>query len=102
LLRLLLRANKKHFAAFAHGFGKKITRGFELSDRLAEVNDMNTVAGFKDEGLHLGIPTSGLMSKVDARFQQFFYANTDHNFPLVKSSLLRTISRKTRLIYLLL
>lgn len=39
---------------------------------------MNPVTGIKDEGLHLGIPTFGLMSEMDARVQQFFYTNTKH------------------------
>ena len=47
---------------------------------------MNPIARFEDELLHLGIPPFGLVSEMNTRFQQFFYANTDHKFPLVKNS----------------
>jgi hypothetical protein len=46
---------------------------------------MNAVARVEDERLHLGIPTLRLMSEMDACFQQLFYTDADHNFPLVKS-----------------
>ena len=36
LLRLFLGADEKDLAAFADGRGEKITRGFELRERLAE------------------------------------------------------------------
>src|SRR5439155_11372997 len=52
---------------------------------LAQVNDVDTMAGIEDEFLHLGVPAPGLMPKVDARFQQFFNANTYHKFPWVNS-----------------
>ena len=64
---------------------EKIARRFQLRERLAQVNDMNPVARVEDEGLHLGIPTLRLMSEMDARFQQFLYADTDHIFPFVRS-----------------
>ena len=75
LLRLLFGADEHHLAAFANGLGQKVARGFELRERLAEVNDVNAVARIEDERLHLGIPTLRLVSEMDARFQQFFYAN---------------------------
>jgi hypothetical protein len=48
---------------------------------------LNPVARVEDEGLHLGVPTLGLMSKMDAGFQQFFNTDGTHdfNFPLVKT-----------------
>jgi len=60
-------------------------RRLQMREALAQINDMNPVAGVEDEPLHLRIPTPGLVSEMDARFQQFFYANANHNFPLVKS-----------------
>src|SRR5439155_1181116 len=85
VLRLLFGANEQYPAAFADGLVEKTARGFELSEGFAEVDDVDTVAGIKDERSHLGVPTTGLVSEVDARFQQFFNANTDHSFPLVIS-----------------
>ena len=75
LLRLLFGADEHHLAALADRFRQKVARGFELRERLAEVNDVNAVARIEDERLHLGIPTPRLVSEMDARFQQFFYAN---------------------------
>jgi hypothetical protein len=49
---------------------------------------MNPVARVEDERLHLGIPTPRLMSKMDARFQQFFDTDSTHEFPLVKTPFL--------------
>jgi hypothetical protein len=48
---------------------------------------MDAVAGVEDEGLHLGVPTAGLMSEMNACVQQFLNANADHDFPFVRSSL---------------
>ena len=67
-------------------FAQKLASRFQLSERLAQVDDVNAVAGVEDELLHLGVPTLGLVSEMNAGFQQFLYTNTYHNFPLVKSS----------------
>ena len=40
---------------------------------------MDPIAGFEDELLHLGVPTLGLMSEMNARLQQFFDANAQHS-----------------------
>jgi hypothetical protein len=65
---------------------------------------VNAITRVEDERLHLGIPTPRLMSEMDARIQQFFYTDTQHNFPLVKSppDIGRTIPRNTGLILVLL
>ncbi len=103
---MLLGADKQNFAAFADGVGKKAARGFQLVKRLAQVNDVNTIAGIEDERLHLGVPPFGLVSEMDARIEQFLNSNTNHNFPLVKSPAAngeqRTIPRNTGLILILL
>src|SRR5437870_1546943 len=48
---------------------------------------MNPVTGLEDELLHLGIPSFSLVSEMDAGVQQFFNADTEHSFPLVRSPL---------------
>ena len=48
-----------------------IGRLLELTDRLAQIDDVNLVALLEDERLHLRVPTLGLMAKVNAGFQQF-------------------------------
>ena len=76
LLRLLFGADEQHAPALADGAAEKIAHAFDRREGLAEVDDVDSVAGIEDEFLHLGIPTFGLVSEVDARFQQFFNANT--------------------------
>jgi len=82
-LRLLLGAHEQNFSALADSSGEEIQGCFELRLGLAQINDMNSVARVEDERLHLGVPTLRLMSKMDAGIQQFFYADSAHNFPLV-------------------
>src|SRR5262249_30684918 len=79
-LGLLFRADEENGAALSHGGGEKVASGLQLSEGFAEINNVNPVAGFKDEWLHLGIPTFGLMTKMDARVQQFLKTNTKHDF----------------------
>jgi len=101
LLSLFFRPHKQHFAAFAHRGAQKITRGFQLIDGLAQINDVDSVAGIKDERLHLGVPPFGLVSKMHPGVQQFFNSDRDHSFPLVKSRPCGpAIPRNTGLIYM--
>ena len=69
LLRLLFGANEQNAAAFENRVGQKVTRRFQSGERFAQVNDVDPVAGIEDEWFHLGVPSLGLMSKMDARFQ---------------------------------
>ena len=79
--------------------GEEIASRFQLAEGLAEVDDVDAIAGIEDERLHLGIPTLGLVSEMNARFQQFLNANANHNFPLLKARHFgRTIPRNTGLI----
>jgi hypothetical protein len=98
MLRLLFGADEQNFSALADGVGEKIQGGMQLRLGLAQINDVNPVARVKDERLHLGIPTLRLMSKMDARFQQFFNSDRAHcsNFPLVKTPNKFKASRGTR------
>ena len=88
-LRLLLGADEQHFAAFAHRGGEEIARRFQLAERLAQVDDVNAVAGVKDERLHLRVPPFGLVPEMDTGIQQFLNSDTNHRFPLVRSPPLR-------------
>ena len=89
LLGLFLCADEQNLSAFADGRKQEIRSGFELIQRLAEVDDVNAIASVEDEGLHLGIPALRLVAEMDTRIQQFLNTNTNHNFPLVKSSFAR-------------
>jgi hypothetical protein len=60
---------------------------------------VDAVARVEDERFHLGIPALGLVSEMNASFQQFFYTdsnNITHNFPLVKTPEISGASRGTR------
>jgi hypothetical protein len=48
---------------------QEVAGGFQLNEGLAEVDDVNAIAGVEDEGLHLGIPAPGLMAEMDAGVQ---------------------------------
>ena len=75
-LRLFLGADEKDFASFGHRLGEKIAGRFELSERLAEIDNVNAVARIKNEFLHFWVPTFGLVSEMNTCVQQFFNANT--------------------------
>ncbi len=46
-----------------------------LPDRLFEVDDVDSVTRRKDKRAHLGVPPSGLMPKVNSRFEQILHNN---------------------------
>src|SRR5262249_10569397 len=68
-LRLLFSADEKNFAPLANRFGEKITSFLQPGERFAQVNDVYAVACVKNEPLHFWVPTLGLMTKVNTRFQ---------------------------------
>ena len=59
---------------------RKLAGGVQLAEGLAQVNDVDAVAGVEDERLHLGVPPPGLVPEMDAGIQQFLNANTNHKF----------------------
>jgi hypothetical protein len=66
LLGLLFRPDKQDFVPLPNRCRHEITRSFELIQRFAQVNDMDAIASVEDEGLHLGIPTFRLVTKMNA------------------------------------
>src|SRR4030095_1039273 len=52
------KRTRPHLPSGGH---EKTAGGFELRQCLAEVDDVDPVAGIEDELLHLGVPTLGLM-----------------------------------------
>jgi hypothetical protein len=79
-LGLFFGSHEENVSALADGFEEKIASGLKLGRGFAQVDDVNPVAGIEDELLHLGVPTFGLVAKMDTGFQQFFYSNTNlHN-----------------------
>ena len=70
-LCLLFAADEKDLPAPGHDTGEELRRGVELLDRAADVDDVDVVFLFEDELPHLGVPALGLVSVVDAGFEEF-------------------------------
>ena len=76
---LLLRADKEHSAPGAHRLAHGLASGFDLADRLLQVNDVDAVALGEDIGPHFGVPTPGLVPEVGSRFQQIADSEVSHD-----------------------
>ncbi|MCY1313785.1 hypothetical protein D9M70_643410 [compost metagenome] len=50
----------------------------DVGQRLLQVNDVDAVALREDEALHLRVPTTGLVSKVDAAVKQLAHSYDGH------------------------
>ena len=83
-------------SAFGDGLGREIAGRFQLRQRLAQVDDVNAVAGIEDELLHLGVPTFGLVSEMNTCFQQFFNSDDLSHISFVKVRAYARPSRGTR------
>jgi hypothetical protein len=59
------------FLLLAGQFSKEVGGGVDLLDGFLNVEDVDLIPGFQDEGLHLGIPTAGLVAEVDSGFDEF-------------------------------
>ena len=57
---------------------------FETVERLVEVNDVDAVALAVDESLHLRVPTTGLVSEVDARVKQLLHRDNCHGYTFLR------------------
>src|SRR5213079_774428 len=70
-LRLCFAADKQNPAAATRDLLQEISCTPELPHSFIKIDNVNLVALFKDEGLHLGIPTLRLVSKMNTSLQQF-------------------------------
>ena len=69
-LRLLFSTYKQHALSFAYRFAHKIIGLFYFLYRFLKIYNIDPVALGKNIRGHLGIPSAGLMSEMDACFQQ--------------------------------
>ena len=69
-----LGAHKEDFVLVGCEAFHKFQRFIEGRYRLLEINNVNLVAGTKYVLVHLGIPVTGLVTKVRARLQQVTHA----------------------------
>ena len=70
LLGLLLGAHEQQGLAVLRQGADEVIGLLQLADGLLQVHDIDAVALRVDIGSHLGVPTAGLVTEVDARLQQ--------------------------------
>jgi len=70
-LRLFLAADKQNPSAASRDVLEKPRCTLKLPHGFIEVDNVNLIALFEDEGLHLWIPALRLVSKMNASFQKF-------------------------------
>jgi hypothetical protein len=75
---LALRTDEEHPLTLENHLTDRFLSPLEPIQRLPKVDDVDAVARREDETLHLRIPTTGLVSEVDACFQQFVQFNLLH------------------------
>ena len=78
-LGLLFAADEKHLLAAGGDFAQEILGGFELLDGKFEIDDVDAVARLENKGLHLGVPTLGAVTEMDAGVQQFLDIDSMHD-----------------------
>ena len=74
-----LQPTKSTFLPLAAMSLQEILRGLELLDRVFEVDDVDAVARFENEGLHLGVPALRAVAKMDAGVQEFLDIDSVHD-----------------------
>ena len=82
-LSLLLGADEEDRAAFDRDVTGKVNRLGYLKNGLTKVDDVDSVALPVDIGAHLGVPTSGLMTEMDAGLQELLHCDFSHNWGLL-------------------
>ena len=81
VLRLPLGPDEEHLAALCDlllEIRKSVVPG-DLG--LLQIDDVDAVATPEDERLHLGVPPTGLVTEVDAGFEQLPQRYADHVVP---------------------
>src|SRR5207245_8061016 len=77
-LCLLLGAHEEHHPATADHILDPVAGLVQQLDRLLQVDDVDAIASGEDVPLHLGIPTAGLMTKMDASFEKLLQRDEWH------------------------
>ena len=81
LLSLLLGADEEDLAALGSGLGQEAVSLVGLDDGALQVEDVDAVALAEDVGLHLGAPTTGLVTEVNASLQKGVDSDLSHFEP---------------------
>ena len=77
-LSLTLGTDEQHATAVGDGFHDFVVGGAVQLHGLLEVDDMDTVTGAENERAHLGVPTAGLVTEVNAGVQHFTHSYDGH------------------------
>jgi len=78
ILGLFFGSDKQDRFVLGGHLGDKLPRRLPHPHRLTEVDDVDTVAGPEDVGLHLRMPAVGLVTEVDPRLQKIFHLYFGH------------------------
>src|SRR5690606_31859639 len=78
--QLPLRADEQHAFALERQLPGRLLRLSEKLERLLQVNDVDPVALREDVPPHLRVPTAGLVSEMDTRFEQVLELGFRHAF----------------------
>src|SRR5918995_786738 len=74
-----LGADEQHAAAVGHDLADLQQRLLQQRDGLGEIDDMDPVAHPEQVRLHLGVPTPGVVTEMDTRFQQLTHRKCRHS-----------------------
>jgi len=77
-LSLTLGADKQNLAALGNGVDDLVIRDAEKLHGLLQVDNMDAVAGAKNERTHLRVPAAGLVTEMNAGLQHLFHRNVSH------------------------
>ena len=87
-LGLLLGADEQHGAVVGDGGLDEVIGLVDQLQRLEQVDDVDAVALHQDVLLHLGVPTTGLVTEVDAGLEHFAHRDLCHSTTFLVGSCL--------------
>ena len=80
IARGTLGTNEQNLALFRSNLAQVINRILAQWHGLFEIDNMNFVALTEDKGSHFGVPETGLVTEMHARFQHFTHGDVRHKF----------------------
>ena len=79
-LGLLLGTDEEDVAAMGNGLINELVGRIDVGQCLLKINDVDAVAFRDDVALHLRIPTTGLVAKVDTGVKELTHGYNSHIF----------------------
>ena len=84
LCSLLLGTYEPNGAVVCYGLLDEVISLIDQIERLEQVDDVNAVALSQDELLHLRVPTTSLMAKMNASLEHLAHGNFCHDIPFCR------------------